>query len=143
MRKGREIMKTRELVKAYYEAFNRQDRPAILKLLSDDVIHDINQGGRDVGKAKFNSFLDKMDVAYLEKLTDLVIMVDESGRHAAAEFTVNGTYLKTDPGLPEARGQKYVLPAGAFLEIDTEKNLISRVSTHYNLPLWIQMVSQA
>lgn len=135
-------MKSRELVKAYYEAFNRQDRKAILSLLSDNVIHDINQGGRDVGKAKFNSFLDKMDGAYLEKLTELVIMVDESGRHAAAEFVVNGTYLKTDPGLPEARGQKYVLPAGAFLQIDTEKNLILRVSTHYNLPLWIQMVSQ-
>lgn len=135
-------MKSRELVKAYYEAFNRQDRKAILSLLSENVIHDINQGGRDVGKAKFNSFLDKMDGAYLEKLTDLVIMVDESGRHAAAEFIVNGTYLKTDPGLPEARGQKYVLPAGAFLEIDPEKNLILRVSTHYNLPLWIQMVSQ-
>lgn len=135
-------MKTQELVKAYYEAFNEQNRKVILSLLAEDVIHDINQGGRHVGKETFNKFLDKMDGAYLEKLTDIVIMVDETGRRAAAEFTVNGTYLKTDPGLPEARGQKYILPAGAFLEIDTDKNLIKRVSTHYNLPLWVEMVSK-
>lgn len=136
-------MKTRQLVQSYYEAFNRQDRKAILSLLSEDIVHDINQGGREVGKTTFNKFLDKMDGAYLEKLTDLSIMVDETGQRAAAEFTVNGTYLKTDAGLPEAKGQKYILPAGAFLEIDTEKNLITRVSTHYNLPAWIKMVSQS
>lgn len=137
------MSKTKEIIKSYYEAFNRQDRQAILALLSEDVIHDINQGGRDIGKANFNKFLDKMDGAYLEKLTDMVIMVDETGKRAAAEFTVNGTYLKTDSGLPEARGQKYVLPAGAFLEVDTTRNLITRVSTHYNLPAWIEMVSKS
>lgn len=135
-------MKTKDIIQAYYDAFNRQDRAAILKLLSEDIVHDINQGGREVGKATFNKFLDKMDGAYLEKLTDMVIMVDESGTRAAAEFTVNGTYLKTDAGLPEARGQKYVLPAGAFLEVDPKTQLIRRVSTHYNLPAWIEMVSR-
>ena len=36
---------------------------------------------------------------------------------AAAEFVVHGTYLSTDSGLPEARGQTYVLPAGTFFTI--------------------------
>ena len=82
-----------------------------------------------------------MDSAYQENLTDIVIMVDASGSRAAAEFTVNGKYLKTDSGLPEAKGQKYVLPAGAFLEVDAAKGVITRVSTYYNLPKWIEMVS--
>lgn len=36
-----------ELVLDYYAAFNRGDREAMLALLSDDVVHDINQGGRE------------------------------------------------------------------------------------------------
>ena len=83
-----------------------------------------------------------MDGAYLEILKDITIMVDATGTRAAAEFVVHGTYLKTDEGLPEAHGQKYVLPAGAFLEVDPAKGVITRISMHYNLPLWIQLVSQ-
>lgn len=135
-------MKTENIVKEYYEAFNQQNRQNILNLLTEDVVHDINQGGTEKGKAAFNKFLDKMDGAYLEKLTDMVIMVDSTGTRAAAEFVVNGTYLKTDSGLPEAHGQKYVLPAGAFLEVDLQQGKIKRVSTHYNLPAWIEMVSK-
>jgi hypothetical protein len=41
------------------------------------------------------------------------------GTRAAAEFVVNGTYLATDEGLPEARGQTYVLPAGGFFGYGT------------------------
>lgn len=133
---------TRELIKSYYEAFNRQDRNAILALLTDDIVHDVNQGGREVGKDAFNKFLDKMDTCYLENLKEISIMVDDSGARAAAEFIVDGKYLKSDAGLPEAKGQKYLLPAGAFLEVDTKSMKIKRVSTHYNLPMWIKMVSQ-
>lgn len=135
-------MSTKEIIQSYYEAFNRQDREAILALLSDEIIHDVNQGPRETGKWAFNKFLDKMDGAYLEKLKDIAIMVDDTGKRAAAEFLVDGTYLKTDAGLPEAKGQKYLLPAGAFFEVDTNTGLIKRVSTHYNLPLWIEMVSK-
>jgi ketosteroid isomerase-like protein len=38
------------LIRAYYYAFNRGDREAMLSLLTDDVAHDINQGGRETGK---------------------------------------------------------------------------------------------
>ena len=33
-------------------------------------------------------------------MVDLVIMSDATGTRAAAEFTVLGTYLATDEGLP-------------------------------------------
>jgi steroid delta-isomerase-like uncharacterized protein len=80
-----------------------------------------------------------MDAAYEERLEDLVVMADATGRRAAAEFVVVGRYLRTEPGLPEARGQAYRLPAGAFLAI--EGGRIARVTTHYNLPAWIAQVS--
>ena len=43
-------MPAKETIRAYYDAFNRQDMEAFFDLLHDDVIHDINQGGRQVGK---------------------------------------------------------------------------------------------
>ncbi|MDG1169553.1 MAG: isopropylmalate/homocitrate/citramalate synthase, partial [Sulfitobacter sp.] len=58
---------------------------------------------------------------------------------AAAEFTVNGTYLATDAGLPEARGQTYKIPAGSFFDIRDGK--ISRITTRYNLSDWTAQVA--
>ncbi|MNP85710.1 hypothetical protein D3C76_1855680 [compost metagenome] len=52
---------------------------------------------------------------------------------------VNGAYLRTDEGLPEAKGQTYVLPAGAFFSIRDGK--IARVTTYYNLADWTRQVS--
>ena len=54
-------MTATELVNAYYAAFNAGDMPAFLALLSEDVIHDINQGERQMGKARFAAFMDKMN----------------------------------------------------------------------------------
>ena len=126
------------LIGAYYKCFNAGDRPGMLALLADDVAHDINQGGRDVGKPAFAAFLAHMDRCYRETLTDIVIMPAADGRHAAAEFFVRGEYLATDAGLPPAQGQRYGLPAGTFFEI--RDGLIARVTTHYNLKDWIAQV---
>jgi len=120
-----------ETIRAYYDAFNRQDMDAFLALLTDDVVHDINQGERQVGKQHMNR-------CYKENLTDMVIMASEDGKRASAEFVVNGKYLATDEGLPEANGQTYVLPAGAFFELKDGK--VSRVTNYYNLNDWIAQV---
>jgi len=130
---------TVSLIQAYYDAFNRQDMAAFLDLLSDDVVHDINQGQRETGKAAFAAFMQKMNAHYREQLVDMVIMADDSGRRAAAEFVVLGEYLKTDDGLPEACGQTYRLPAGAFFELAAGK--VTRVTNYYNLEDWIAQVS--
>ena len=55
-----------------------------------------------------------MDRCYRERIRDLVVMVSTDGARAATEFVVDGTYLATDEGLPEAEGQTYSLPAGAY-----------------------------
>lgn len=127
-----------ETIRAYYDAFNRQDMDAFLALLTDDVVHDINQGERQVGKDIFAKFMQHMNRCYKENLTDMVIMASEDGKRASAEFIVNGEYLKTDEGLPQANGQTYVLPAGAFFELKDGK--VARVTNYYNLNDWIAQV---
>lgn len=133
-------MKATEIVQAYYQAFNDKNWDKMLSLVDDNIQHDSNQGETRMGKELFKKFVEKMDVAYDEKLTDIVIMGEESNTRVAAEFVVNGIYKVAEEGLPAAYGQKYVLPAGAFLEVKNGK--ITRVTTYYNLELWIQLVSQ-
>ena len=129
------------LIKSYYAAFNAGDMDTFLSLLTDDVIHDVNQGGRESGKAAFRAFMDRMNAHYRERLVDMVIMASEDGTRAAAEFVVLGEYLSTDEGLPPASGQTYRLPAGAFFEIRDGK--VARITNYYNLQDWIAQVERA
>lgn len=131
-------MTAADTIRAYYDAFNAGDMDRFLALLTEDVAHDINQGARQTGKEAFSKFMDHMNRCYKEELTDMVVMVNEDGTRGAAEFIVNGTYLATDEGLPEANGQTYRLPAGAFFEIRDGK--VARISNYYSLPDWIAQV---
>lgn len=128
------------LIENYYAAFNAGDMATFLSLLADDAVHDINQGGREIGKDAFAQFMARMNRNYKEHLEDIVIMTNQDGSRAAAEFVVLGTYLNTDEGLPPAKGQKYRLPAGAFFEI--RENKIARVTNYYNLQNWIAQVEK-
>ncbi len=129
---------TIDLIRRYYAAFNAGDMDTFLSLLTEDVIHDINQGARETGKAAFVAFMERMNRHYREKLEDITVMAAENGTRAAAEFTVLGAYLSTDEGLPPARGQTYRLAAGAFFEIRDGK--VARVTNYYNLQDWIEQV---
>jgi steroid delta-isomerase-like uncharacterized protein len=129
-----------DLVRAYYAAFNAKNWAGMAALLAEDFHHDVNEGSRRGGREKFAEFLSHMDHCYDETLTDIVVMADEAGTRAAAEFIVNGVYKQTDGDLPPARGQTYRLPAGAFFEIRNGE--IRRVTTYYNLKDWIAQVSR-
>lgn len=129
---------TRTLLENYYAAFNRADWRGFLGMLDDDVIHDVNQGGREVGREAFGHFMERMNRCYSEQIADIVIMPSSDGRRAAVEFTVLGKYLKTDEGLPEANGQTYKLPGGAFFDIRDGK--VARVTNYYNLQDWLRQV---
>lgn len=130
---------TRATIEAYYDAFNRGDLDAMLATLHDDFVHHVNEGAERLGKAAFAEFCRHMSETYREELTAMVVFSNGDGTRGAAEFIVNGTYLKTDPGLPEAHGQTYVLPAGGFFSLKDGK--ITRVTTYYNLKDWIRQVS--
>jgi steroid delta-isomerase-like uncharacterized protein len=127
------------LITRYYAAFNAGDAGGMLECVAEDVEHRVNEGGIRRGRAKFAEFCSHMGVSYREELKDLVIFANDEGTRGAAEFVVHGEYLQTDPGLPEAKGQRYILPAGGFFEIKGGR--IARVTTFYNLNDWIAQVS--
>ena len=129
-----------ELVLGYYDAFNRGDRQGMLALLAEDVVHDLNEGRRETGKAAFAVFMQRMDASYREQLRDIVVFATQDGDRAAAEYVVHGEYLRDDEGLPPAKGQKYVLPGGAFFDVRDDR--IARVTNYYNLQDWIAQVSR-
>ncbi len=128
-----------ETIARYFDAFNSGDTAAMLDCLDDGITHHVNEGKIRLGKEKFAEFCAHMSRCYKEELTDMVIFSSPCGTRAAAEFIVNGTYLVTDEGLPEAEGQTYRLPGGSFFELKDGK--ISRVTTYYNLADWIAQVS--
>jgi ketosteroid isomerase-like protein len=41
------------LIRQYYQAFNSGDREALLALLHPDIVHEINEGGVEVGIPAF------------------------------------------------------------------------------------------
>lgn len=128
-----------EVVEQYYANFNARNWAGMLDLVADDIRHEPNQGTPRLGKALFTEFMQHMDACYAETLTDIVLFEGTSPGRFAAEFVVNGIYKVGELGLPEAKGQAYILPAAAFLEVKNGK--ISRVTTYYNLENWINLVS--
>lgn len=132
---------TEALIRRYYDCFNKGDIDGMLACVTADVIHDVNQGERREGKERFHAFCARMAHHYKERLEDIAVMTTDDGSRAAAEFNVHGTYLETDPGLPPANRQTYILPAGAFFAIRDDK--IARITTYYNLTDWIVQVSRS
>ena len=131
-------MTAEDILRAYYAAFNAGDWDGMCALLTEDVAHDVNQGGREAGRAAFRAFLDRMARAYREEVRDLVVMATPDATRAAAEFTIHGTYLADEPGLPPACGQGYVLPVGAFFAL--RGGLVARVTNFYDLNDWLRQV---
>lgn len=127
-----------DILREYYAAFNRGDAPGMLALLTDDVVHEPSQGEPRHGKAAFADFLAHMNECYAERVIDPVFMVAADSTRGAAEFRLEGRYLRTDAGLPEANGQQYELRVGAFFAFDGDR--ICRVSNHYNLADWMRQV---
>ena len=125
-------------VLAYYHAFNRADWDTMCALCNEDVVHDVNQGPREIGRDKLRAFLAHMAQCYREELRHIIVMATYDGSRVAAEFQVLGTYIATDEGLPPAHGQGYDLPGGAFFELS--KGKISRITTYYNLTDWRRQV---
>ena len=131
-------MSAPDVLRRYYDAFNRHDWATMLGLLTDDVVHDINQGAREVGRPAFTQFLGRMDHAYREAVSDLVVMAAPDDTRASAEFVIDGEYLVAADGMPPARGQRYRLAVGAFFELRDGR--IARVSNYYNLADWLRQV---
>jgi steroid delta-isomerase-like uncharacterized protein len=129
------------LIRTYYTTFNTGDREAMLELLTEDVVHDINQSGAEIGREAFRAFLQRMDRSYAEQVEELTVFANTDGTRGAAEFYIRGKYLSTDEGLPPATGQSYWLRVGAFF--DLRKGRVARVTNYYNLQDWLRQVGAA
>lgn len=125
------------LIHAYFDAFNRGDVEGQLATLHSEIEHEINEGDTEVGIEAFRRFKAHMDTCYREQIRDLVVM--GNGSRGAAEFVVDGEYVVTDSGLPEATGQKYSIRAAIFAE--EREGKISRMTSYYNLKGWIAAIS--
>jgi steroid delta-isomerase-like uncharacterized protein len=123
--------RTAALILRFFAARNRGDIDGALDCLADGVVHEINQGAREIGKAAFRAYLQHVQHSYREEVRDICVMSVDDGTRAAAEFTLHGVYQADDDGLPAARGQRYTLSAGAFFAINQGK--IARVSRYHNL----------
>lgn len=124
----------KQLIERYLAALNAGDHEAMLACLADDVVHDLAEGGREIGKDKFRWALGLEARHFRETVSDIAILTGEGGGRAAAEVTVRGTYIATRPGLPAADGQSYSLLAGIFFEIDD--GVFSRVTEYRDLDGW-------
>lgn len=128
-----------ELIKKYYNHFNNQEFDQMIACLDKNVIHELNEGDAQQGIDKFKSFMKVMDEHYSEQVKELCVFQSENKNRYAAEFFIDGKYTKTQNGLPDANGQKYYIRVGAFFEVKDQK--ITRVTNHYNLKNWIEVVS--
>jgi steroid delta-isomerase-like uncharacterized protein len=130
---------SKELIRQYYLKFNEGKFSEMIDLLADNVEHDLNEGETQKGKPAFAAFMKVMDAHYSERAVELEVFSGEHPDRFAAEFFIEGTYKKTQAGLPEAKNQPYRLRVGAFFEVKNSR--ITRVTNHYNLHHWIQMVN--
>lgn len=134
------MSKNKDLIINYYDYFNKKDWDALSDLLDENIIHDRNQENRVIGQKSFHEFLIAMGKCYDETISDLAIFEHSSNERFATEFTVDGSYIKTDINLPPATGQKYRLSAGAFFQVNNGK--ITRVTGYYNLNEWINLIKE-
>lgn len=128
------------LIERYFDAFNASDHEAMLACVTDDLAHDVEGQGREIGKDKFRWYLGMRARHFRDQVSDLVVMVAPGGARAAAEFTLRGSYVWTRQGFPEANGQSYSVLAGTFFEIDD--GLMSRVTEYCDLAAWKAQLSK-
>ncbi|NJR13246.1 MAG: SnoaL-like domain-containing protein [Phyllobacteriaceae bacterium] len=131
---------TEALIVSYFAALNSGDTAAVLALLHEDVVHDINQGAREIGRDKFRWFLATAGAHFEERATDIVVMSSPDGMRGAAEYTLKGAYIASLAGLPKANGQRYALTVGTFFEVDEGR--ITRVSTLFNRADWLAQIGE-
>ncbi|BCH23815.1 hypothetical protein MesoLjLc_34750 [Mesorhizobium sp. L-8-10] len=131
----------RALIERYFRAFNAGDHDGMLACVADDLTHDAEEQGREIGKDKFRWYLGMRARHFREQASDLVVMIAPGGGRAAAEFTLRGSYVSTRQGFPDANGQSYSLLAGVFFEIDD--GLMSRITEYRDLAAWKAQLSRA
>jgi len=127
-----------ELVKKYYEEFNKKNIEGILDLCSDNVINEPNQGENQIGKELLRNFFKISWSHFKEDVYDLDILCNQDGSNVATEYTVRGTYFNTKENLFPATNQKYDITCTTLFKF--KDNKISKITRYYNTKKWLDMV---
>ena len=133
--------RTIDTLKRLFAALNASDRDAIAALMAGEVVFDTFEGVRHIGRDKVRWALAERANAYRETYRDLVIMTEDSGRRAAAEFTLRGFYQSQASGMPEASGQAFSVPGGAFFDMENDGRVL-RVSFMLNAAELVRQLSR-
>ncbi|MDQ2089935.1 nuclear transport factor 2 family protein [Marimonas arenosa] len=110
-------MTATDTIRACFDAIDVGDAGAMLTCLAGDAALHVNQGSVRLGRDGFAELCARTNRCSGVARTDWVIFEAATGTRAAEDI-VNGTYLETDAGLPEARGQTYRLPAAALFALE-------------------------
>ena len=127
-----------QLIRKFFAHLNAQEWAEASLLVSDQILHDLNQGPRVIGREPFLKYLVETARYYRESISQLYILASEDGSRGSAEFYVHGEYLKTHGMLPKAYGQRYEGFHGAFFEIEDQQ--VSRFSHYFNYQSFLEQL---
>jgi hypothetical protein len=73
-------------------------------------VHELNQGPREVGKAAFREFLQRMEYCYSEQLVDIAAARSPTARARRPNTPWSGEYVADDIGMPPRAGRNTACP---------------------------------
>lgn len=111
-------MSVKDQTLAVIDAFNRHDFAGLVTRFDEDVILDLPDGIRVIGQASFRDTLSAYVLRHELRLTDAVVMTDESGFRVAVECTLNGQNRRAVDTDADGEAGPYALPAVLVLERD-------------------------
>ena len=111
-------MSVKDQTLAVIDAFNRHDFAGLVTRFDEDVILDLPDGIRVIGQASFRDTLSAYVLRHELRLTDSVVMTDESGFRVAVECTLNGQNRRAVDTDADGEAGPYALPAVLVLERD-------------------------
>jgi steroid delta-isomerase-like uncharacterized protein len=128
----------RQALEAFIQAWNRHDLAAIDTLVTSDAVHeDMALEFRGTGADKFKTFMQQTYVT-IPDFDWRVIDVLVDGPHAAAEWTLSGTYTGDTPSGP-AKGKRFSIRGASM--VTTEGGKIKRFTDYYTLTDFYRQVS--
>lgn len=105
----------RALCDRAFEAYNAQDWPALFAMMAPDARFDVGPNVPVTGPDGASFIIDFYGKHYETTFADWHHFID--GDRTASEATMRVTYVATEPGLPEAKGQSGEIPAALFGQV--------------------------
>jgi len=130
---------SQKMIEDFYAYFNQRELDKIYAMVSDDIVHIMNDVQKDKGKESFIKMMQASTKHYQENVNNVIYMVSDDGKHVATKFTFTGKYINTDDSKVPAKGQPYQASAVNYFEITNGK--ITTAMGWYDHNDWLKQVS--